>query len=106
MTNFSYRKFFMITLTALTLIAGFAVTGHAQWHSQPATIVAVPGLSIVLNDQDFNDRWNHSGYNDRARFCHDVRHDCDLEGRYSRACHLKWKYCSPQHKDYGYYYNR
>ena len=87
---------------------GHADWDHDRWHHDRDTnvIVSVPGLSIALGDHDFAHRWDRSDYYARARFCHDVRHDCYEEGRYSRACHLKWRYCSPDQRDYGFYYNR
>ena len=105
-----------IKKTLLAAVAGLAVClvcptpGHADdWHhdhDHVGIVVGAPGLVIGLGDNDFADRWGHSDYHARAEFCHDVRHDCYVEGRYSRACHLKWEYCTPDGRDYGYYFNR
>jgi hypothetical protein len=103
----------------LAILAGAAIciacptAGYADWdrdhhwhHDHDRNVViAVPGLSIALGDDVFADRWNRSDYHRRAEFCHAVRHDCYEYGRYSRACHLKWRYCSPGQRDYGFYYN-
>ena len=105
--------------TVLAALAGLAVclscptasyADHDDWHhghdhDNVGVVVAAPGLVIGLGDHDFADHWNRSDYHARAEFCHDVRRDCYYEGRYSRACHLKWAYCTPDGRDYGYYYN-
>ena len=105
--------------TLLAALAGLAVclscptpgyADHDDWHhdhdgGHVGIAIGIPGLAIGLGDNDFSEHWNRSDYNARASFCHDVRHDCYMEGRYSRACHLKWQYCTPDGRDYGYYYN-
>ncbi len=104
-----------IKKAVLAAVAGAAICvacpspGHADWdhdrHDHVGVAVAIPGLSIALGDDDFAHHWDRADYHARADFCHAVRHDCYEEGRYSRACHLKWRYCSPDQRDYGFYFN-
>jgi hypothetical protein len=95
--------------TAIALPASvYADRGHRGHHhhdNDTSVVIAIPGLSVALGDDVFANSWNRSAYRERAAFCHDVRRDCYFYGRHSRACHLRWKYCSPGQRDYGYYYN-
>ena len=77
-----------------------------QTTTTTTAVVPAPGLVTSLGDDEFARHWSHSTYDERAHFCRVSRHDCEMDGKHSRACYLKWKYCTPQSKDYGYYYNR
>ena len=94
------------TLAALTAIGLAACAGHALAQPYYPHHMPPPGLSFALGDRDFDSRWRHSDVRERGAFCHEARRECAVDGRHSRACDLKWRYCSPQGHDYGYYYNR
>jgi hypothetical protein len=110
------RKAVLAVLAGAAICIACPTAGYADWdrdhhwrhhHRDRDTnvVIAVPGLSIALGDDVFAERWNRSDYRRRSEFCHAVRHDCYMYGRYSRACHLKWRYCSPGQRDYGFYFN-
>ena len=109
-----YKKPILTVVTCLAVLMALPALGHAEdwrhddhrYRRETTKITIAPGLSIRLTDRDFANRWDRVDRGERGRFCRDVRRDCEWNGRYSRACQLKWRYCTPQHRDYGYYYNR
>jgi hypothetical protein len=120
MTPVKRRRTALAAILGLAICLGYPAAGHADrddghrdWHhgdhdrdrDRFGVVIGVPALSLSLGDDVFAESWNRSDYEARAEFCHHVRHECYEYGHYSRACHLKWRYCSPEGRDYGFYFN-